>query len=377
MDVATTLSTPLARAKSIYDDIAQAGDAIDRERELPEQLANKLKLNGFFRLLVPKSMGGEEMEWPDYLDVIRTIAHADGSVGWCVNQGAVFATNSSRSPRELAEEIWGDPNGVVGNGPPIGPKSVPVDGGYQLSGQWIFSSGCRHANWLAALATPDGETASLHFLPRNEIDLIDVWQVSGLRGTGSFSFAAENHFVPKSRVMPMNKPPIEEGPIYVIPQSLLFACGFGCVALGVARAALDCVIDLSRQKKPQFSRQTLAQDPVVQSKIGRAEALWRAAKALVYTTVEEIWSNVKASRSITMDERLRLRLAGTHAIRQSADVVDIVYNLSGSTAIFEYTPIQRKFQDIHVITQQVQGREAHYQTVGSYLLGEEPSGGIF
>ena len=175
----------------------------------------------------------------------------------------------------------------------------------------------------------------------------------------------------------MDTPPLEQGPIYVIPQSLLFACGFGCVALGVARSALDSVIDLCREKKPQFGRHTLAEDAVVQSKMGHAEALWRAAKSLLYSTAKNVWSNVKDTRSISMGERLQLRLARTHAIRQSTDVVDIVYNLSGSTAIFEQTPIQRKFQDIHVITQQVQGREAHYQTVGSYLLGEEPSGGIF
>ena len=288
MVAVTTQSKPLDRARGLYDDIVQAGDAIDHDRQLPEQLERKLKQTGIFRLLVPRSMGGEEMDWLEYLDVVRTIAHADGSVGWCVNQGAVFATNSSRGPRALAEEIWGDPKTVIGNGPPIRPKSVPVDGGYRLSGQWIFSSGCRHANWLAALATPEGEPATLHFLPRHEIELIDVWQVHGLRGTGSFSFAVDDYFVPKSRTMPMNEPPIEKGSVYVIPQSLLFACGFGCVALGVARAALDCVIDLSREKKPQFSRNTLAQDPVVQSKIGRAEALWRAAKALVYTSVESV-----------------------------------------------------------------------------------------
>lgn len=368
---------PRQRAEELYADIEKAGDAIDRDREIPSGLVAKMKDANMLRLLVPKSLGGDEMDWFEYLDVIRTIAHADGSVGWCINQGCVFATNAARGPRELAAEIWGVPIGSCGNGPPIGASSVKVDGGYRLAGKWIFSSGCRHANWLAALVTSSEHPPRLHFLPKDEIELIDNWQVQGLRGTGSFGFTCADYFVPERRVMRMDLPPIEPGPIYKIPQALLFACGFGCVALGVARSGLDSVIALSHEKKPQFGRLTLAQDPVVQSKIGQAEGLFGGAKAFLYETVGDVWANVQRDNQISMDDRLRLRLAGTHAIRQSAAVVDIVYNLTGSTAIFDSTTIQRKFQDIHVITQQVQGREAHYQTVGAHLLGETPDGGVY
>ena len=368
---------PRQRASTLYDDIASAGAWIEEHREFPAELVEKLKSANMLRLLVPKSLGGDEMDWFEYLDVIMTIAHADGSVGWCVNQGCVFATNAGREPRELAKEIWGETIGSCGNGPPIGATSEPVNGGYRLSGSWIFSSGCRHANWLAALVSSREHPPLLHFLPKDEIELVDNWQVNGLRGTGSFGFKCEGYFVPESRVMRMDLPHIEAGPIYKIPQSLMFACGFGCVALGVARSAIDSVINLSQSKKPQFGKLTLAQDPVVQSKIGQAEGLFGGAKAFLYETVNSVWNQVKKRGSITLDERLRLRLAGTHAIRQSAVVVDIVYNLSGSTAIFESTEIQRKFQDIHVITQQVQGREAHYQNVGAHLLGEDPGAGVY
>lgn len=369
--------TPLLRAKNFYNDIRAAGDEIDAEREIPRDLISSMKNANLLRLLVPSHIGGEEMDWYEYLDVIYTIAHADGSVGWCINQGNVFATNAARGPVELAREIWGVPEGSCGNGPPIGASSNTVANGYSLSGKWIFSSGCRHANWLAALVTSANHPPRLHFMPKDEIELIDNWQVRGLRGTGSFGFTCKDYFVPKERVMRMDLPPIHDGSIYKIPQSLLFACGFGCVALGVARAAVDSVIELSHTKKPQFGKLTLAQDPVVQSKIGMAEGLFGGAKAFLYETVGDVWGNVQRNGEISMDDRLRLRLAGTHAIRQSAAVVDIVYNLTGSNAIFESTTIQRKFQDIHVITQQVQGRESHYQTVGAHLLGERPEGGVF
>ncbi len=369
--------TPLARAEAIAPRIAAAADAIDAARELPTPLADEMKALGLFRLLLPRSVGGEEANWPHYLDAVRTIAYADGSAGWCFNQGAVFATTCCRAPEALAEEVWSDPRTVVANGPPQGAvQARRADGGVRLTGRWMFSSGCRHANWIAALVANRGEPPRLHLLPRADVEFVDVWQVQGLRGTGSFSFRAEDVFVPERRSMRLDVPPRQPGPIYVIPQGLLFACGFGCVALGVARAGLDATIELCSDKRPRFGSRPLCEDPVVQQQIGKAEAAWRAAKAMLHDAAGSVWESVSASGRITMEERILLRMAGTHAIRQSAEVVDIAYNLSGSTSIFAERAIQRRFQDIHVITQQVQGREAHYETAGQFFLGLEPRGVI-
>ena len=156
----------------------------------------------------------------------------------------------------------------------------------------------------------------------------------------------------------------EAGPIYVIPQHLLFACGFGCVALGVARTAINATIDLALAKKPRFGTRSLAENSVVQQEVGIAEATWAAARALLYESAAHVWERVRETGEITVGQRIRLRMAGTHAIRQSARAVDIVYNLSVSDAIYASRAIQRRFQDAHVITQQVQGRESHYETVG-------------
>ena len=369
--------TPLARAESIAPKIATAADEIDAGRELPEAVANEMKALGLFRLLLPRSVGGEEMEWPAYLETVRAIAYADGSAGWCFNQGTVFATTCCRAPLELAQEVWSNPGTVVANGPPQGAvDSKAVSGGHRLSGQWMFSSGCRHADWVAALVANRGQPPVLHLMPREDVEFVDVWQVKGLRGTGSFSFRAKDAFVPKHRTMRLDVPPREPGPLYVIPQALLFACGFGCVALGVSRAGLDATIELCSDKRPRFGSKPLCDDPVIQRQIGQAEAKWRAAKALLVDATTEVWRSVAASGRITMQERIALRMAGTHAIRQSAEVVDIAYNLSGSTSIFANTAIQRRFQDAHVITQQIQGREAHYETAGQFFLGLEPRGVI-
>ena len=368
---------PAARAEAIAPKIAAAADDIDANRELPPALAEEMKALGLFRLLLPRSVGGEEADWLEYLAAVRTVAFADGSAGWCFNQGAVFATTCCRAPPALAAEVWGNPRTVVANGPPQGPvQTEQAPGGYRLSGRWMFSSGCHHANWVAALAANRGEPPRLFLLPAEDVEFVDVWQVPGLRGTGSFSFRAEAQFVPEHRVMRLDVPPREPWPLYVVPQALLFACGFGSVALGVARAGLDAAIELASDKRPRFGSRPLCEDPVVQQQVGKAEAKWRAAKALLEESVAEVWAGVQAAGSITTQQRVALRMAGTHAIRQSAEVVDAAYNLSGSTAIFADRAIQRRFQDAHVITQQIQGREAHYETAGQFYLGLEPKGVI-
>ncbi len=368
------VSDPLDRAKGIAPRVTELADTIDRDRQLPAELIHAMRDAGLFRLLIPRAYGGEEMDWVEYLDVVRSIAYADGSAGWCLNQGAVYATTACRAPRSIAKAIWGDENTIVANGPPQGTTSEEVSGGYLLNGNWMFSSGCRHANWIAALSVGSGQRPRLHLLPKEEVKFEDVWQVQGLRGTGSFSFSARDHFVPEDRAFFIDVQPFESGALYLIPQALLFACGFGCVALGVARAGIDAAIEVASEKTARDDRKTRSDNSVVQSQIGKAEAGWRAAKALLHETVSSVWDDVKNSGEITVQNRILLRMAGTHAIRESARVVDISYNACGSTAIFSDQKIQRRFQDAHVITQQIQGREAHYETVGQYFLGDEPRG---
>ncbi len=349
---------------------------MDRERALTPVLVEELIDGGFFRLLVPRWLGGAELDWLDYLDVIFTLATADGSTAWCISQACVFATTSARVPEALAREVWGDPRTVVANGPPARAVSTPVDGGYRLSGRWMFSSGCRHASWMAAVTVQDNQEQRLHLLPRNQVELIDVWDVQGLRGTGSFHFETEDLFVPVDHTTRVVESNPRAGPLYAIPRTSLFNCGFGCVALGVSRAGLDATLALAQQKKAQFATQTLAHNPVVQNHVGQAEAKWRAAKALLDNTAAAVWNRIKNTGDISFDDRIELRMASTHAIRQAAEVIDIVYNLSGSHAIFSSTAIQRRFQDAHAITQQIQGREAHYETVGQHFLGLQAEGVI-
>ena len=147
----------LTAARELAPRVAAAADDIDRERELPEKLFTELADNGFFRLLVPRSLGGGEIDYLEHLSIVQTFAEVDGSTAWCINQNNVFATVSAKMPEPLAREIWDNPRAVVANGPPTNASAVPVSGGYRLTGRWNFSSGCRHATWMAAVAPVKSE----------------------------------------------------------------------------------------------------------------------------------------------------------------------------------------------------------------------------
>ena len=369
----------LATARELAPRIADTADRIDHERELPEELFAELADKGFFRLLVPRSLGGGEIDYLEHLAIVQTFAEVDGSTAWCINQNNVFATVSAKMSEPLAREIWDAPRAVVANGPPTNASAVPVNGGYRLTGRWNFSSGCRHATWMAAVApvtepSTDKREDRMLIMPKEQVNLVDVWQVNGLRGTGTFSFEVKDVFVPSERTFNLSAIPREEGPLYVMPMLLLFASGFACTALGVARSALDAAVELAGGKRPRLEQNLLRDKPIVQREIGRAEAIWGSARAFLLETATAAWASACKVHALTLEERIRLRLASTHAIRMAAATADIAYEVCGSDSVFEHKPIQRRFQDAHVITQQIQGRMAHYETAGQFFLGLEPEG---
>ena len=367
--------SPLAIARGFATQIAAAADGIDRERALPSGLVDKLAAAGFFRLLTPASLGGGEVALPQFLETVLVLAQADASTAWCIAQAAVFATHTAEMPEGLAKEIYNDPNAIIANGPVARAHVQLVEGGYRLSGRWNFSSGSRHATWFAAVAPIEGDgDIHMFLLPRSDVNLIDVWQVNGLRGTGSFSFEVDGAFVQKSRVWDPRTPPRESGPLFVIGQVLLFAASFASVALGAARAALDDAIEFAGGNRARLEQQLRRDKPVVWRDVGRAEAILGSARAFLNEAVADMWAGAQQSGSLTVDQRIRLRLASAHATRLAAEATDIAYEICGSSAVFVEAPVQRRFQDVHAITQQIQSRLAHYDTAGQFYLGLEPRG---
>jgi alkylation response protein AidB-like acyl-CoA dehydrogenase len=374
------LPAPLEAARKLVPLIRSCADEIEAERELPRPLFEALADAGLFRLAMPRSVGGFELDLPTYVQVIEEIGKADASTGWVVNQCSIFATYAARMPRDVARAIWVDtPRSVVSNTPAPTARAIVVPGGYRVTGRQGFSTGCRHAAWLAAHATviEGGQPRLDHgqpetrylFVPAAEGELLDTWRVRGMRGTGTHHFAVTDVFVPAERtVLSATAPLLEPGPLYTIPRTLLFASGDASVALGLARSCLAAFMELASAKTPRATPALLRDQSIVQVAVGRAEADLRAGHAFLTEAVREIWA-AATSATMTLDHRAALRLATTHGIRLAARVVDTVYNAAGATAVYEDHLLQRHFQDIHVITQHLQGRLSHYELVGRHWLG--------
>src|SRR5207249_1613740 len=337
---------------------------------------------GLFHLALPRAVGGLELDLPSYIQVIEELGKADASTGWIVNQGGIFATYAARMPREIARSIWVDtPRGVVANSPAPTCKAVVVPGGYRVTGRQGFSTGCRHAAWVAAHSQvvengqvrvlEDGQPEARYlFVPVSSAELLDTWHVRGMRGTGTHHFAVHDVFVPGERsVLAAGAPLVETGPLYQISRTLLFASGDAAVALGVARAALTTFYELAGAKSPRRMGGLLRDQPMVQADIGHAEAHLRAGRAFLTEAVRDLWAAVSTTGTMSLDQRAALRTAATHAIWLALQVVDTLYNAAGATAIYEDHPLQRAFQDIHVISQHLQARRAHYELVGRCWLG--------
>ena len=378
---ATHAPSPLEAVRKLVPMIRSCADQIEAERELPRPLFEALADAGLFHLALPRSLGGAELDLPTYVQVIEEIGKVDASTGWIVNQGAIFATYAARMPHHAARAIWTDPpRSVVANTPAATAQAVVVPGGYRVTGRQGFSTGCRHATWLAAHAQilengqlrldPDGQPETRYlFVPAADAELLDTWRVRGMRGTGTHHFAVNDVFVPAERsVHSVKASLVEAGPLYQIPRTLLFASGDASIALGLARACVEVFVELAGAKTPWRMRELLRDQVMIQTAVGYAEAYLRSGHAFLTEAVREAWAAATAG-TLSLEERAALRLATTHAIRLASQVVDTVYNAAGATAIYEGHPLQRHFQDIHVITQHSQGRLVHYELVGRHWLG--------
>jgi len=213
----------------------------------------------------------------------------------------------------------------------------------------------------------------LMLIPKGEATIHDVWHVSGLRGTGSQSFSFDDTFVPNDHVIHfIAEARQHRGPLYLFTNNGIFGPAFGSVALGIAHSSLQAIMDFAGEKVPRGYERSIRENTTVQASIAMAHARLHAARAYLFDTLQQVWEEVTATGELHTDQQVAVRLAATHATHESAAVVDTAYSLAGSNAIFEDRPFERRFRDMHAVTQQLQGRRAHYEHVGAYLLGLAP-----
>jgi len=376
----------IARAAAVSAAVAAASDEIESGRRLPPALLDRLHEAELFRLLLPRSSNGIETDPVTFFHVIETIARADGSTAWCLSQAGGCAMSAAYLDLPVARAIFGnDPRTVLAWGPGPKVKAIECDGGYRVSGVWAFASGGRHATWLGAhcpIFKADGsprlEAGGVHeertMLVRTEdVEWTDIWNTVGLRGTASDQFALNDFFVQSdhSITREFDRECRESGPLYRMGAGTCYQVGFAGVACGIARGALDCFVDVARNKVPRGTKSTLRDNAVVQSGLAQAEVNLRAARGFVLQSMADIWKHLCAGASITVEQRITVRMAATNAIHKAREAVDFAYNAAGATAIFENHPLERRFRDIHTVTQQLQGQLRHFETVGAWMLGAE------
>ena len=377
----------LRAARGLIPLLRSAADRIDAAHELPADVLDAMFGAGMFKLLLPRAYGGYELKPLDFIQCVEAIAEGDASAAWCMNQGSGCSMAAAHVSPEVAREVWGGTRDVLAWGQGPGAKAIRVDGGWRVSGTWRFASGSRHATWLGAmcpsfanngtaLVRPDGRVWERTFLlQREQARIDDVWQVMGLRGTGSDNYTIKDLLVDDAHSLTREYDPErrQHGALYSFQAMQLYASGFASVALGVSRAMLDGFITLAKTKSQAWSADSLRENQVVQQIVSHGDAALKAARAGLHKTIDDAWRDVCRTGALSLDHRMEIRQASTYAIHVARDVANQVFHEAGSTAIFDNQPFERRLRDVNSVSQQVQGRRGHFETVGHYRLGGEPN----
>jgi alkylation response protein AidB-like acyl-CoA dehydrogenase len=366
----------VARALALHPLLKQEGDEVNHRRELTPPIVQALKEGGFFRMLQPRSIGGMELKPSDFARVTEAVSAADGSTAWVVCQGNGCSMSAAYLDPEIAREIFGPVDGILAWGPPGAPfEAEPVPGGYCISGTWRFASGSQNATWLGAHMKVAGrkEVRTMLF-PKFSVTMVDIWHTLGLRGTASNEYVVKDLFVPQDHTMLRDEAVDrrEDGPLYRFGSSQLYSAGFAGVGLGLARGMIDAFLDLPATKVSRGAAKPLRENNVVQSQLAQCEAKWHSARAFLHNTLDEIYDYVIEHGEMTEHHAAMMRLASTWAINQSREAVNTMFHCAGSIAVFESQPFERRLRDIHTVSQQSQGRQLHYESVGQIMLGLPP-----
>jgi alkylation response protein AidB-like acyl-CoA dehydrogenase len=382
-DVAQRGAEAIARARALTPILSAAAPRIDAANQLPDDVLAAMYDANIFRLMVPRAFGGDELRPVDYVQCVEAVAMGNASAAWCMNQGSGCSMSAAYLDPAVASKILGVRDGVIAWGQLRGSKAVVVDGGFRVSGKWAFCSGGRHATWIGGHCHVVERDGSLRkdsdgrliertmLLPKSVVGMEDDWQVFGLRGTGSNTFFADDVFVADDHSLQRDVEAERRqfGTLYRFTTNNMYAAGFSCVAMGIARAMLDDFVALAREKSPAMAGIPLRDNNRVQFEVAHADVSLQAARNHLLQVLDETWDVVREAHPMPMENRVRIRTASTYGIHVARKVAETVWNESGATAIFDSNPFERRYRDIHTVTQQAQGRSSHFENVGNWMLG--------
>jgi indole-3-acetate monooxygenase len=376
----------LAVALRLAPAVRAASNEAEQMRQTPPSLAAELTKAGIYQLNLPRSMGGPETPPLTTFRVVEELSKADGSVGWCVSIATSLSQMVGRLPVEVGRELAGTPADyrAAGSARPGG-GAWEVPGGYRVKGRWNFASGIQNARWLyCTCIMMDGDTPRRTaagapvlralWVPRESVSIVDTWAVMGMRGTGSQDFTVDDIFVPERRSRLSDAPPIETGPLYDERAWYVFLwTPTAANALGIARGAIDSLAEIAATEASTMSSNLLRDRPMVQARIGEADAIVSAARAYVFDAVGRLWKTLCAGGTPSDREIAQGRLALVHAMHESVRAVDKVFHAAGTNAIYNRLPLERGFRDVHVAVQHAAGLPVYFELAGKVLLGLRPA----
>jgi alkylation response protein AidB-like acyl-CoA dehydrogenase len=346
----------------------------ERARALSGELVEGLRSSGLMRAGAPAELGALQAPTAVTLSCAEELARGDAAAGWCVSIAATSSLLGAYMSERGAREVLGDEHDIAAGVWAPRALGTTEDGGLRVNGRWAFCSGITHSNWLFGGCVLDGAAEGapelrIVAMPTSDLEILDTWHTSGLRATGSQDALAHDLFVPADRVLSIveTEPRVREQ-LYRFPLFGYFALSIAAAALGNARGAIDDLAELAAGKVGLGSSRTLAERSATQGAVGKAEAALRAARALFYEAIGAAWSAAEEG-PVDVPLRLGIRLAATHAVRTSAEVVSSMYDLGGGTAIYDDSPLQRRFRDAYAATAHFQVSPPTWELMGRVLLG--------
>jgi indole-3-acetate monooxygenase len=367
--------------------IRAAEDEIERGRRLPPRIVESMKRAGVFGMAMPLSWGGAELDFPEQLRVVEILSRLDGSVGWCALTGSIAGFASSWIEESAARKLFHDVNAPCAGSLLFAGQAERIEGGYRVSGRWPFNSGCHHASVFVftchiidkdgnLLIRPEGTPEMrLCYLPSSQVRILDTWESTGLRGSGSHDVEVKDVFVPEDCAA--HFPDIRShrsGPLYVHPGPAAYV--LPAVALGIARHAVDAFVTIASHREISaaalFGRKALLRESVhAQVAVAQAEGLVRSAGGFVYDAANEVWDALTRNKKLSPELRAMFVIAVTNAHRSCVKAVDLLYKANGGSSVYARCPLDRCFRDIHTVDQHHFTSVGFDEKAGRVLLGLE------
>jgi alkylation response protein AidB-like acyl-CoA dehydrogenase len=374
----------VARVTNLAPVLRRNGERAERDRRLPDETIEALADAGVFKLRVPKRFGGYEADTRTLADVATALGRADGATAWTASVYSIPTWMAGMFPEAVQEEVFATPDVRICGTLSPSAMAVPADGGIVVNGKWGFISGALHSHWqeiIAVLVGGEGEPMPVVALvPTSELQIIDDWHTSGLRGTGSVSTVAQDLFVPAERFLPLpvvlqGRAPDADGPaMYRAPLLPVASASSVGTALGLARAAGDTFLERLPDRKITYTGyEKQAEAPLTHRQVAEAELKTDEAEFHVHRLTTQVDEKCAAGQPWTVAERARARADMGAACRLAKEAVGILAGASGGSSVYEDVPIQRIARDVHAINlHALMNPDTNTELYGRILCGLGP-----